>query len=286
LFQSAVLYLLIGSVSGLLAASLLAALFLRTRMARLREAERRASAAERMAEVGAMTGGLAHEIKNPLSTISLNAQLLAEAIDELSIEPDEKHRLSRRIAALRREVERLRGILTDFLQFAGQVRLEPAPADLNQVIEELVDFFLPQAEKQGVRLRADLGPGPLTALLDVPHIKQAILNLMLNAVQAMADPARPSAPQAPRELILKTARGHSPGRHPAIILHIIDTGPGIDTPTLERIFQPYFTTRTGGTGLGLPTAKRLIEAHQGRIEVHSEPGRGTDFVIHIPAVLL
>jgi signal transduction histidine kinase len=302
-----------GLAIGVLLAALVTALLLRKRLARLQAAERRARAAERMAEVGAMTGGLAHEIKNPLSTIGLNAQLLAEAIEELPIDAEEKGRLSRRIGSLRREIDRLRGILTDFLQYAGGLRLEFVKADLNQIVEELVDFFHPQAEKQGVRLRADLAPGPLLAMLDPPHVKQALLNLMLNAVQAMGESperrreaemqrrgdegkegrgaARAGTPLtlAPRELILKTERRGAggaglSGRDGSVVLHIIDTGPGMDAETVNRIFEPYFTTRSGGTGLGLPTARRLIESHQGRLEVHTEPGRGTDFVVMFPGV--
>src|SRR5690606_506265 len=113
----------IGLIAGLIAAAgvLVPWSVYRSRRqsARARSAERRAAAAERMAEVGSMTAGLAHEIKNPLSTIGLNAQLLAEGIEELEIDEEAKGRLSRRIGSLRREVERLRGILSDFLQFAG-----------------------------------------------------------------------------------------------------------------------------------------------------------------------
>jgi signal transduction histidine kinase len=272
-------WVLIGFSGGVLLASLMARSILRRQLARLRAAERRARANERMAEIGAMTGGLAHEIKNPLSTIGLNAQLLAEGVDELPIEPDEKGRLSRRIAALKREADRLRGILTDFLQYAGQLRIDPKPADLNAVVEELADFFMPQAQSQGVRLRLDLTRGPLTAGLDVPQVKQAVLNLMLNAVQAMADPAATGA----KELILRTARAVDQDRRPVVVLHVIDTGPGIAPEVKDRIFQPYVTTKSGGTGLGLPTARRLIEGHEGRIEVHSEPGRGTDFLVTFPA---
>ncbi len=227
-----------------------------------------------------MTGGLAHEIKNPLSTVGLNAQLLSEGIEELDIPAEEKGRLARRVQSLRREVERLRGILTDFLQFAGELRLERRPADLNLAVEELVDFFLPQAEKAGVRLRSDLAPGPLVADVDIAHLKQALLNLMINAVQAMAADGLNS--QSARELIVKTAVVPEVDKRRAAQIHVIDTGPGIPAETLAKIFQPYFTTKGGGTGLGLPTARRLVEAHEGRLEVHSEPGRGTDFFITLP----
>ncbi len=235
-----------------------------------------------------MTGGLAHEIKNPLSTIGLNAQLLGEAIDELPIEKDEKGRLERRIGSLRREVERLRGILQDFLEYAGELRLDRRSADLNVVVDELVDFFMPQAQKKGVRLRSDLNARPSDASLDVPHIKQALLNLMLNAVEAMSGRGEGAEPTGgeqvmPRELILRTERGALAGGEPVLRLHVIDTGPGIAPEALEKIFRPYFTTKSGGSGLGLPTTRRIIEAHDGRIDVLTSAGKGTDFVITLPA---
>jgi signal transduction histidine kinase len=271
--------ILLGFAAGILLTALVARHLTRRYLRRLQTTERRLRAAERMAEIGAMTGGLAHEIKNPLSTIGLNAQLLAEGIDELPVDEADKGRLSRRVGALKREVDRLRGILTDFLQYAGQLRIEPVPADLNTVVEELADFFGPQAKSQGVHVRCTLAPGPLSARLDVPHIKQAVLNLMLNAVQAMQE----NPPERPRELILRTAREQDADRRPVVTLHVIDTGPGIPEDRAERIFQPYFTTKSGGTGLGLPTARRLIEGHEGRLEVHTEAGRGTDFTMVLPA---
>jgi signal transduction histidine kinase len=108
---------------------------------------------------------------------------------------------------------------------------------------------------------------------------------MLNATQAMdAAPPPTDAPPRPRELILRTAPRAGRSRDgPAVELHVIDTGPGIPHDLLERIFTPYFTTKSGGSGLGLPTTKRIIEAHGGRLAVHSEPGKGSDFAISLPA---
>lgn len=257
---------------------------------RARLAERKARDAQRMAEIGAMTGGLAHEIKNPLSTIGLNAQLLGESIGELEIDDREKGRLQRRIDALRREVERLRDILQDFLKFAGNIRIETRPTDLNTVVEELADFYMPQAAAMGVRLRTELAPGPLTAPLDAPHFKQALLNLMINATQAMESRGTGIAPSSesprPKELILRTAAA-KPGRadrdpDAAWEVHVIDTGPGIPADVLPRLFTPYFTTKSGGSGLGLATSKRLIEEHAGTISVESTHGTGTDFIIRLP----
>ena len=233
----------------------------------------REHAARRMAEMSSMTAGLAHEIKNPLSTIGMNAQLLGEAIAELDIEEQEKTRIERRIGTLTRETDRLRGILTDFLEFAGELKLHTAEVDLNEIIGELGDFFVPQAEKNRIRLRVEPAAEPVMAEVDAGQLKQALLNLLLNAAQAMEG-------REGGEIILR-ARSRS-GVSEAVI-HVIDTGPGIDEEKRDEIFKPYFTTKRGGSGLGLPTTRRIVEAHGGRLELVSEPGRGTDFAIVLPA---
>lgn len=277
--------LILGFILGAAVATLAARLLIKRALAKARVAERRAQGVEKLAELGAMTSGLAHEIKNPLSTIGLNAQLLGENIDELALDTDDKGRLQRRIGSLRREVDRLRGILTDFLEYAGELRLDLTRVDVNEVVGELVDFFLPQAEQNKVRLRADLSPEPIEATIDVKHVKQALLNLMLNAVQAMSaansNQARP-ADSRPRELILQTRRLREADKTEVVAIHVIDTGPGIPEDARAKIFTPYFTTKAGGTGLGLPTTRRLIEAHHGRLELHTEPGQGTDFTVLLP----
>jgi signal transduction histidine kinase len=269
---------LLAALAGLLIGIAIGAgaVLLRKRsMRRLRAHERRARMRERQDNMRALAGGLAHEIKNPLSTIGLNAQLLAEAIEDLDIPDDRRDPLLRRIDTLGREVERLRGILTDFLEYAGGLHLHIAMQDVNAVITELIDFFEPQAHQVGVRLRPDLAARKLDAPVDSAHLKQALLNLMLNAVQAMTD--------NPGELIIRTEKATEPDGTHAVIIHVIDTGPGMDPEVLDTIFQPYFTTKSAGSGLGLPTTRRLIEAHGGRIEVFSQPGKGTDITIILPA---
>lgn len=263
------LWFLLGILLGGAISLVIAGVLVRRGVVRAREAERRALGAERMAELGGMTSGLAHEIKNPLSTIGLNAQLLAEAIEDSDLDPDDKHRLVRRIGTLHRETDRLRDILDDFLQFAGELRLHIEPVDLNVLVAELIDFLSPQVEREGVRLRSELCPGELIMPVDAGRLKQALLNLMLNAVQAMA-----GTDAAQRELIVRTSTDGADA-----LIHVIDTGGGMDDATMARIFEPYFSTKSGGSGLGLPTTRRIVEAHGGRLEVHSEPGRGTDFAV-------
>jgi signal transduction histidine kinase len=268
----------LGLLVGTTAAAVGSRFVVKRLLTKTRAAERRARAAERMAEIGAMTGGLAHEIKNPLSTIGLNAQLLAEGIDELSV-PDleAKGRLTRRLTSLRREVERLKGILTDFLSYAGEMRLDLKPVDLAATIEELGDFFSPQAQQQNIRLHVEsvrLEP----VIADVALVKQGILNLLLNAAQAMAS----QPPERPRELFIRLSRSTDPDKQMVAIVDVIDTGPGIPADVLGKIFSPYFTTKSGGTGLGLPTTRRIAEAHGGRLDVVSELGKGSDFRFVLP----
>jgi signal transduction histidine kinase len=286
-----ILWLLAGVVMGVLVMLPITRRWLRLAEKRAREAERRAKDAERLAELGSMTGGLAHEIKNPLSTIGLNAQLLSEGIGESDLPAEQRERLVRRIDALSREAERLRGILTDFLQFAGRIKLDPQPRDIGKLVDELADFFHPQCLQAGVMLRTHLPPAsqPVIARVDEGLLKQAILNLMLNAVQAMSEPD---------SAVMRAASkgggeaGGRPGRGELILrvdadgdevhIHVIDTGPGIDEAKLGDIFRPYVSLRSGGTGLGLPTARRIVQEHGGRMTVHSEVGRGSDFTIHLP----
>ena len=245
---------------------------LRAGESRARHAERRAAEAERLAELGAMTSGLAHEIKNPLSTVGLNAQLIDEGICELDLPKEQTAPLVRRVEALGREADRLRTILTDFLQFAGQIRLDPQDMDIVGVLEELLDFFHPQADARGVVLRADLPPRAVMVSIDEGLIKQAVLNLMLNAVQAMD--ARDSKV---KELIIRLEDDNDECR-----IHVIDTGPGIPEDMRESIFHPYVSGSRGGTGLGLPTSRRIIDEHGGQLSLEVLDGKGSDFIIHIP----
>ncbi len=228
----------------------------------------------RLREIAQMTGGLAHEIKNPLSTIGLNTRLLSEMIDDLDLPADEASRLGRRADALSREVERLEGILTDFLEYAGELRLDVQETDLNTLVRDVTDFFSPQAEQRGIRLRVQLAERELLARVDPGQLKQAVLNLMLNAVQAMEAEPQIDRANGGGELIVRTAGGGE-----TAVIHVTDTGPGMEAKTLSRVFEPYFTTKAGGSGLGLPITRKLIEAMGGKFELHSEPGLGTDVTL-------
>ncbi len=258
---------------------------------RVRQLESRARAAERLAEIGTLTSGLAHEIKNPLSTVGLNIQLIREDLTRLQADapashgdPDELARIQRRFGALARETDRLREILEDFLRFAGRVKLDLAPTDINAVITELVDFFEPQAHEAKVNLRAQLDADPAVAPADAAHLKQALLNLLINAAQAMTECRDQDTPHGgASELMIRTERKRRRDGRADLLIHVIDTGPGMPPDLAAKVFQPYFSTKRGGTGLGLPTTRRIIEEHGGHITLHAEPGRGSNFTIELPA---
>jgi signal transduction histidine kinase len=286
-------YLFLGLGIGVLASIPVAAVWGRRTERRVRQLEQRARTAERLAELGTLTGGLAHEIKNPLSTVGLNVQLLEEDIHDLSQDDglSASHheglgRVQRRLESLSRETQRLRNILEDFLRFAGRVELDPKPTDLHTTIGEMVDFFEPQAREAGVNLRTQLSAENSTVSTDASLLKQAMLNLLINAIQAMAQARETNQPHGGAdELIVRTEFGRSPGGSGAdeFRIHITDTGPGMTGEVAAKVFQPYFSTKRGGTGLGLATSRRIIEEHGGHLTVHADPGRGTDFTITLPA---
>jgi signal transduction histidine kinase len=254
--------LLVGLL-GTLAASAVVAVVAYRRMERL---QRRARHAERLAELGTLTGGLAHEIRNPLSTVQLNLQLLREDLDP----DDPAHaRVIRRLETVQKETSRLRDIVDDFLRYAGKIELNKQPADVNNLLEDLVDFLTPQAQVQRVQLRLKRADGALVVPLDERHIKQTILNFMINALQAM--------PEGGGEVILSARR--EDGR---AVIEVTDTGRGIEPAALPQIFDAYYSKKKGGTGLGLAIAKRLVEEHGGRVGVSSELGKGSVFRVELP----
>lgn len=220
------------------------------------------------AELAELAGGFIHEIKNHLSTLGLNLQLLSE-----DFEDPQSHRERRaleRVKRLQGECNRLVDVSNDFLRFARVQEVERTPADLGEVIEEVVDFFNPTARAANIEIKSYL-PGDLPPVaLDADLFKQALLNLLLNAQQAMPDGG---------EITLQAGRD---GDGDGVLLSVIDTGKGIAPEVAEKVFRPFFSTRPGGTGLGLATTRKIVAAHGGTIEVQSEVGRGSKFTIRLP----
>jgi len=230
------------------------------------------------AELSRLTGELAHEIKNPLSTIKVNLKLTSEALEEVgrldSRSPVSDQRRSqlgsaaRKITVVQKEADRLEQILDGFLGYVRRPDLQLATVDLNELVGDMIDFYSPQAHSHALTVRQSLTKKPLAGRVDPVAVKQVLLNLFINAQQAQ---------QGGGELMIRTA-----GRSGRAIIQVSDTGEGIPPERLGDIFRPFYSSRTGGSGLGLATAKKIIEAHKGSIAVHSEPGKGTSFTIELP----
>ena len=240
--------------------------YVRSAVEKTRKLEKRAMNSERLAFVGTLAGGLAHEIKNPLSTLSINLQLLKEDIDEMSGENSKRSRI--KIQALQKEILRLEEILNDFLRFAKGQKLELQYLDINEVIDELIDFVSPEIKQKNIVVLKSYDSNIPRCRIDGNLIKQALLNLIINAEQAMENGG---------ELMIRTRSNKE-----LVQIDITDTGTGIRKEVVDKIFQVYFSTKTAGTGLGLPTTKRIIEEHKGTISVQSEEGKGTNFSIALP----
>jgi two-component system, NtrC family, sensor histidine kinase HydH len=219
------------------------------------------------AEISQLAGGLAHEIRNPLSTLSLNLDLLLE--DFQNPETPRDRRVLQRLERLRPEVQRLHGILESFLRFARVQELKLEPTDLNTIIDEMRDFYEPHASTKGIVVRTKFAHDLPPVHLDRELFKQAVLNLVLNAEHAMPEGG---------ELILTTRRQGRWNR-----LDVVDTGVGMTEEVRSRIFDAFFSTRAGGSGLGLPTTRKIIEAHGGAIDVQSDLGKGSQFSVRLPA---
>lgn len=218
-------------------------------------------------EIARLVGGLAHEIKNPLSTIRLNMELLAE--DFQGDESPRNRRALAKIVIVQQECQRLQDLLDDFLNFAKVRELKLDPTDLNELVRQILEFYGPTAAESNIELLPYLTSDLPSVLIDRESLRGALFNLILNAQQAMPDGGQLALMTQP------TGRG--------VALHLIDTGCGMDEKTLARVFEAFYSTKPGGSGLGLPTARKIVEAHGGDMFVQSKPGKGTHFTIELPA---
>lgn len=261
----------VGFVVALLTVVPVLAFFLHRRLSRIQES--RNNNLERLEELSRLTGGLAHEIKNPLSTIKVNLKLIGEELDRSARAaangPDPgPARAIRKINVVRKETDRLEQILEGFLRYIGRTELRPAPTDINDLVGDMIDFFSPQAHTSSITVRQAFHGEPLICRIDADMLKQAILNLFINARQAMENGG---------ELMIRTERQKGDA-----IIRISDTGSGIAPEKLPHIFDAYYSSRPRGSGLGLPTAKKIITAHNGTITADTELGKGTSFTIALP----
>jgi signal transduction histidine kinase len=219
--------------------------------------------ADRLAAVGELSAGIAHEIRNPLATIK-------GAVEILESEIPENHPKREFVQVVREETARVNRIISEFLTFARPPRPAFEPAHLNEIVESTLLLLRKEAESSLVRIATRLEELPSVSL-DRDQIRQVLLNIVLNCIQAM---------QSGGELTISTFYERSSDE---IVVLIRDTGPGMDADQLDKIFDPFFTTKPGGTGLGLSVSYQLVRHHGGSIEVRRNPDAGLTFEVRLPS---
>lgn len=229
----------------------------------LKRAEERLIMAERLSSLGELTAGVAHELRNPLAGIKINTQILLRKKDLAEME-------KRLLDSSQEGIEKIQKIVEDMLHFAKPKVSHFKLEDINEVVEKSLAILLAKLKKGSISSVFERGEGLPRVRIDVHQIQQVLINLMLNAIQAMENGGT---------LTLRTFSGNGGG----VGVEIRDTGVGIPQPHLKKIFDPFFTTKSEGTGLGLSISLKILEKHGATIDVSSEESKGSAFTILFPA---
>lgn len=227
----------------------------------------------RLAEVGILAAGLAHEIRNPLNSLRLNVQLFEEDERE-GIEPGGGAGRLKQLGTIRHEVERLERLLSDFLHYARPRKPERRDTDLAALVDEILVTMRGEFDRDGVVVEIDRPKGSPRAFLDPEQVTQVVRNLLRNALDALS--ARPAVGGA-RIRIEIASEGIGWVR-----IAVADSGPGVSPSELPRLGTLFYSTKRGGTGLGLPIARRICEEHGGELRFESVEGRGLRAVARFP----
>jgi signal transduction histidine kinase len=222
--------------------------------------------AESLASLTTLAAGVAHEIKNPLGSLSIHIQLIRKALK--GKEAIEASLIERHLGVVDEEIDRLNKIVVDFLFAVRPMDVQLRESDPGQLVAGVAEFIRPEAEKTGIMVELDIAESLPRMALDERLMKQAILNLVKNALAAMPGGGK---------LRLSAQRVEDEVR-----IGIEDSGVGISEADLPKIFEPYFTTKENGTGLGLTITFKIVREHDGEISVTSRPGQGSSFVIILP----
>jgi signal transduction histidine kinase len=233
---------------------------------RLRETERAALRAEQLAWVGQMAAGIAHEVRNPLMAIKLLVQAAADRPGGPALRP-------RDFQVLEEEIARLEQIVAGFLDFARPPRPNLRTVDVAELARQALDGVRPRAEGQGVTLVLEPAPRPVVASADPNQLRQVLLNLLFNALDA-----QPSG----GEVRVGVRHDRLTPANPHVVLTVSDAGSGITPAIADRIFEPFVSTKESGLGLGLSICRRIAEAHGGTLTVADRDGGGTVFTLRMP----
>ncbi|WP_158542302.1 sensor histidine kinase [Lujinxingia litoralis] len=243
------------------------ALSLAERDARLHSQHAALLKSERLATIGRMTSLITHELRNPLSSINLNVEMLTDALQERGIGAADDD-ITPLLETVIEEVDRLRDITEEYLVYARLPSPKTQPEFLDDIVQGLVDFHQWEWSQHGVDIELTLPHEAVQVDVDANQIRQALLNLIKNAVEAS-----PTGSTVHVRVQPLNARAR---------VEIIDAGQGIELEARERLFEPFFSTKTRGTGLGLPMTQQIIEEHHGQLQVESTPGKGTRFYFELP----
>jgi signal transduction histidine kinase len=229
---------------------------------------------DRLAALGEMSAGLAHEIRNPLAAIKGAIQYL----DPQKLPPEDREFLEIMIE----EVNRLNGVVTQFLDYSRPLKPSLQPTDVNEVLEKTFKLLQPEVP-EAIRVELELAGWLPRVNADAEQLKQVFLNLALNAFQAMPQGGRLAvSSRLARDELAFWREGAR--RADVVEIRFRDTGPGVAEESRESIFVPFFTTKEKGTGLGLAICQRLVKAHQGTIQLRSTPGEGAEFLVALPGL--
>ena len=216
-----------------------------------------------------LIGGLAHELRNPLSTMMINLKLLAEDLaDENTDSRDMRRTAINKVDQLIGEAKRLQSLFDEFLSITGPFEINRKPSKLDKLVCDLIEFVRPMAASQGVEIQLHGDGDQMVCEVDEALIRQALLNILINAQQAMPDGG--------------TLDVELRGDENEIVVAVRDTGIGISESDQDRIFRPFFSTKSGGNGLGLSITHRIIGEHGGSMTFQSELGQGTTVTIRLP----
>jgi signal transduction histidine kinase len=213
-----------------------------------------------------IAAGIAHEVRNPLNALQINLSILEQELSE--IVPDPSSHVFEVIGKITKELRSLDNFVTEFLRYAGAPPLKPDTLAVRGLLEDLATFIGPECARKGVSLSLSAAAGPQQIVADGLQLKHALLNLVLNAVQAT-----PSG----GSIAIETG-----GDARTLEISVTDGGEGMAPDVVPRVFEAFFTTREGGTGLGLPIARRIVEAHGGTLTIRSREGEGTTARLSLP----
>ncbi|ODA43959.1 sensor histidine kinase [Thermodesulfovibrio sp. N1] len=228
--------------------------------------QKRLREAEHLAAIGQLSRTIAHEVRNPLNFINLSIDHL---IEKLKKENENSNNYIKLLENMKQEIYRVNNLITEYLEYTKPLKLNKKPVNILEIIEEVVYLIEATAEKEGITIYKDYKIDFMLDI-DIDLMKSCLLNIIKNSIYAMKD-------KEVKNLFIKTELIED-----EILIKITDTGSGVAEELIEKIFEPFFSTKKGGLGLGLPLAKKVIEEHGGRIEFSSKLGQGSEVNIYLP----